>query len=425
MSETLVKSVPPAVKRKTRSRDRFELKREKILVAATELINQHGLKGMTLLDIARAVGLNTTSVTYYFKRKELLAAAVFEQTLQRLDAMVREAGEAESPEQRVSDLVAATIALRARIVRGTDLPMAKLSEIRTLDEEYRKPLELHYQDIFRTVRAYFGEIRDPAHKALLTARAHLLLEVVFWLPMWIGQYALSDFPRVHASLVDILLGGLAPPDVPWAPVMVDADGPDHEAEADGPEGFLRVATRLINDAGYRGASVVRIADQVNVTKGSFYHHLDGKDDLVIECFRRSFARISRTIALAQDECRQGCECLESAIATLLNIQFYDDWPLMRTTALQSLPAELRADVVARSNRTALQFMGIMIDGMRDGSLRIVDPLIASQFIIASINTAYDLQKWASRLESETAIAYYGSAMLRGLCDDRVANDARG
>jgi AcrR family transcriptional regulator len=425
MSNALAESPAPAAQRKSRSRDRFELKREKIIIAAIELVNEHGLKGMTLLDIAKAVGLNTTSVTYYFKRKELLAAAAFEQSLQRLEDMVRKAGSAATTEERVSELVAATIALRARVVRGTDLPLAKLSEIRTLDDEIRKPLELHYQAIFRLVRGYFGEIRDDAHKALLTARAHLLLEVVFWLPIWIGQYALSDFPRVHASLVDILLNGLAPPDAPWAPRLLDVDGPDHEAEPDGPEGFLRVATRLINDAGYRGASVVRIADKVNVTKGSFYHHLDGKDDLVIECFRRSFARISRAIALSHEECSQGCECLETAIATLLNIQFYNDWPLMRTTALQSLPGELRADVVARSNRAALQFTGIMIDGMRDGSLRIVDPLIASQFLIASINTAYDLQKWASRLEPDTAIAYYASSMLRGLCDDRVANGANG
>jgi AcrR family transcriptional regulator len=423
MSQALADTAPSSAERKGRSRNRFELKREKIIVAATELVNAHGLKGMTLLDIAKAVGLNTTSVTYYFKRKELLAAAAFERTLQRLEDMVREAGEADSTEKRVSDLVAATIALRARIVRGTDLPLAKLSEIRTLDDEIRKPLELHYQAIFRIVRGYFGESRDDAHKALLTARAHLLLEVVFWLPMWIGQYALSDFQRVHASLVDILLNGLAPADAPWAPRLLDVDGPSDDAEPDGSEGFLRVATRLINDAGYRGASVVRIADKVNVTKGSFYHHLDGKDDLVIECFRRSFARISQTIALARDECEEGCDRLESAIATLLNIQFYDDWPLMRTTALQSLPVDLRADVVARSNRAALQFTGIMIDGMRDGSLRVVDPLIASQFLIASINTAYDLQKWASRLEPDTAIAFYGSAMLRGLCDDRIANQA--
>jgi AcrR family transcriptional regulator len=425
MIETLVEPAPAPPTRKRRSRDRFELKREKIVIAATDLVNEHGLKGMTLLDVAKAVGLNTTSVTYYFKRKELLAAAVFEQSLARLEEMVAEAGKAATPEERVSNLLGTTIALRAGVIRGTDLPLAKLSEIRTLDEDIRLPLERHFQQIFRTVRGYFGESRDAPHKALLTARAHLLFEVVFWLPMWIGQYALADFPRVHASLVDILLNGLAPPSAPWAPRLLDPDGPADETGVEGSEGFLRVATRLINDAGYRGASVVRIADKVNVTKGSFYHHLDGKDDLVIECFRRSYERYSRAIAMAREACDQGCDRLESAIATLLHIQFYDDWPLMRTTALQSLPAALRADVVARSNRTALQFTGLMIDGMRDGSLRIVDPLIASQFVIASVNTAYDLQKWASRLAPDTAIAYYGSAVLRGLCDDDIANGAGG
>ncbi|MDN8891457.1 helix-turn-helix domain-containing protein, partial [Staphylococcus aureus] len=52
--------------------------------------------------------------------------------------------------------------------------------------------------------------------------------------------------------------------------------------------FLQAATRLINERGYRGASVERIASELNVTKGSFYHHLEAKDDLVLACFRRSF-----------------------------------------------------------------------------------------------------------------------------------------
>src|SRR5215831_8309797 len=103
--EALTKPAAATAPRKRRSRDRFELKREKIVVAATDLVNEHGLKGMTLLDVARAVGLNTTSVTYYFKRKELLAAAVFEQSLGRLEDMVAEAGAAASPEQRVSGLL--------------------------------------------------------------------------------------------------------------------------------------------------------------------------------------------------------------------------------------------------------------------------------------------------------------------------------
>jgi AcrR family transcriptional regulator len=56
--------------------DRFERKREAILDAATDLMNTRGVKGLTLSVAAAAVDLSTTSVTYYFKRKDDLAAAL-------------------------------------------------------------------------------------------------------------------------------------------------------------------------------------------------------------------------------------------------------------------------------------------------------------------------------------------------------------
>ena len=58
-----------------RSTDRFERKREAILDAATLILNRRGVKGLTLGVAAAAVDLSTTSVTYYFKRKDDLAAA--------------------------------------------------------------------------------------------------------------------------------------------------------------------------------------------------------------------------------------------------------------------------------------------------------------------------------------------------------------
>ena len=45
---------------------RFRAKRDAILSAAAEAINEQSAKGMTFADVARRVGLNTTSVTYYF-----------------------------------------------------------------------------------------------------------------------------------------------------------------------------------------------------------------------------------------------------------------------------------------------------------------------------------------------------------------------
>src|SRR3546814_2384164 len=80
---------------------RFRAKRDAILAAAAETINAQSAKGMTFADVARRVGLNTTSVTYYFKRKDDLAAACFEHTLDTLMAMLDEAQREPTPETRV------------------------------------------------------------------------------------------------------------------------------------------------------------------------------------------------------------------------------------------------------------------------------------------------------------------------------------
>lgn len=400
---------------------KFERKRAAILEAAGRLINDYGLGGTTLQEVAAAVGLNTTSVTYYFRRKEQLAVAVFAESLDRLRAMVDEASQQPDARQRVLSFIRLNVDRRARVLVGADLPLVSLSDIRSLDPEVRAPLDRQYTDLFRKVRLLFGEANSPAHKDLNVARAHVLLEIVFWLPAWLTRYSIGDFDRVTRRLFAILSEGLAPPGTDWAPRVF---GPEEVAAAmaeldPAAESFLRAATVLINERGYRGASVERIADQLNVTKGSFYHHLDAKDDLVMECFRQSYKRVAFVQWLAHRDRQNEWHSLSGALATLLDIQFEAHWPLTRTTALQALPAELRTDVVRRSDRTALRFMGTLVDGSRDGTINPVDPLIASQLIVSSLNSAYDLHRWAARLPRERAIAYYASTLVDGLFNDRV------
>src|SRR6478735_6754291 len=103
----------------TGSTRRFREKRDAILAAAADAINEQSAKGMTFADVARRVGLNTTSVTYYFKRKEDLAAA-FEQTLERLQDMLAEAGRQPDPQSRVARFLAINMERHARIHRGQE-----------------------------------------------------------------------------------------------------------------------------------------------------------------------------------------------------------------------------------------------------------------------------------------------------------------
>lgn len=396
---------------------RFERKRERILDAATDLINERGIKGMTFAEVAQTVELNTTSITYYFRLKEQLAAAVFEHTLERIEAMAIEAGAEADPQARVGRYLQLHFDLHARVLRGEERALATLSDIRALEDAVRDPLEKHYQAIFRRLRGFFGAVGDGDRKALLTARAHMLTEVTFWLPAWLNRYSISDFERVRARLFELLTHGIAPTGGGWtptAPAPLDAEAGDQPET--GREAFLRAATRLINDLGYRGASVDRIVAELKVTKGSFYHHLDAKDDLVLECFRRSYRRVSQAQHRADEAGGTHWQRLSTAIATLLDIQFADAWPLLRTTALHALPTDVRADVVERSNRMALRFAGTLVDGISEGSIRPVDPMIASQVIMATLNAAYDLRHWAERLPRDKAVTFYASTLATGLFD---------
>ncbi|MGO7251595.1 TetR/AcrR family transcriptional regulator, partial [Rhizobium brockwellii] len=96
----------------------------------------------------------------------------------------------------------------------------------------------------------------------------------FWLPMWLIRYEPYQYARVEERLLDELSNGIAAPGSTWKPTMLDLDTHAVRSGEPGREAFLLAATRLINQLGYRGASVQRIASELNVTKGSFYHHLD-------------------------------------------------------------------------------------------------------------------------------------------------------
>ena len=89
---------------------------------------------MTFAEVARRVGLNTTSVTYYFRRKEELAAAAFEHTLERLLEMLAEAAGEATPQARVARYLSINMERLARIERGEEMPFAVLSDLRAMEE---------------------------------------------------------------------------------------------------------------------------------------------------------------------------------------------------------------------------------------------------------------------------------------------------
>jgi AcrR family transcriptional regulator len=270
--------------------------------------------------------------------------------------------------------------------------------------------------LFRKVRTVF----DSPDMAWLgrgrrTARTHMLLEQLFWAAAWLPKYDPEDYPRVRDRMVDIFLHGVATEKDEWSPAAIPME---KLAAREGPElareTFLLAATRLINRRGYRGASVDKISAELNVTKGSFYHHNEAKDDLVVACFERSFEVMTRAQRLAMELPGSQWEKVAACASALAEFQLSDHGPLLRTNALTALPEQMRKVMIEHSNRVSDRFASMISDGIAEGSVRPVDPFIASQMLNATLNACADLGYLVPDVRPKAAASVFVRPLLMGI-----------
>lgn len=395
---------------------RYAAKKEAILTAATTILNREGVKGMTLADVAAEVGLITTSVTYYYRKKDDLAAACFMRGIDIFTALAVEAGAVSGARARLAKFLELFFDMAAKIRLKEAAPIVAFSEMRALNEPLRSQVAAAFNDLFRTIRGFFD---DPEFAGLsrleATARTHLLLEQAFWTVTWTRRYDLEDYPRIRDRMFDILCGGLAVGARAWDPPALPDPTPPEAASTDvSRETFLVAATRVINQKGYRGASVEDISAALNVTKGSFYHHNDAKDDLVVECFERTFTIMRAVQFAARDLKTDQWTRLAAAAAALVNYQLSDHGPLLRASSMGALPQDIRPDIVDRYARVSERFAGMVSDGIAEGSIRPVDPLIAAHMLSSMINAAASLQVWAPSAELDEVAALFARPLLLGV-----------
>jgi AcrR family transcriptional regulator len=400
--------------------ERYAKKKEAILAAATAILNRQGVKGMTLADVAAKVGLITTSVTYYYRKKDDLAAACFMRGLERFDALVTDASKAPDAPARLLKFLDLYLDLNRRVRLGEAAPLTSFTEMRALKEPLRGSVQGAFNDLFRRVRGFFeGPEFDHLDKRDRNARTHLLLEQVFWSGSWLRRYDVDDYGRVRDKMYDILVNGLAAAGrtsegQEWAPSPLPDPTPLSPEGQEWRETFLVAATRLINQRGYRGASVEDISAQLNVTKGSFYHHHNDKDALVVECFERTFAVTRKAQIDARALAKDSWEQLSSATAALVAYQLSDHGPLLRASSMGALPIEIRHEMSQGYNRGSERFAALISDGVAEGSVRAVDPMIAAHMINSMLNAAASLGVWVPGLEREEAARLFARPLLTGL-----------
>lgn len=393
---------------------RFAAKQDAILKAAVSLFNQHGVKAVGITEIAASVGLVTNSVTYYYRKKDDLASACYLRAIDEHSRVFAEAAKAPSSTEAVQKCLRLYVEFMHAVHTGRRDPVIYFDDVRGLNEAAAGPVFSAYTDMFRSARALFSIGPGAAPSRLsLNARTHLFLSLILWMPAWLHRYEPEDYSSIAGRISAILTGGLAADQSPWLAEPARPSAEPVNREEVSREAFLRAATDLINEHGYHGASVDRISARLNVTKGSFYYHNDNKDDLVVDCFHRTFDQIRQAQNQAGGMDADGWTKLHSACTALIRHQLSPQGPLLRSTALHAVPEAIRHELALRMNRLSDRFANFIIEGIVDRSIRAIDPIVAGHLINPMINGAADLFRWAPGIDVETALEFYVKPLLLG------------
>jgi AcrR family transcriptional regulator len=192
------------------------------------------------------------------------------------------------------------------------------------------------------------------------------------------------------------------------------------------EEVLEAAVEVFHEKGYATASIQDVADRVGVLKGSLYHYIDSKEDLLARVFQhsneQSFALMESIGALeipAIDRLRQFAQLW--ILWYLENIErvslYFNEW--------RYLTGERLAEAKTKSRDYEHFVAGLLEEVKQEGD---ADPSLdvryGSLFILAAIN---GLPGWYRRRGSDSAvhISWVYTDMVVGAVCSPVASTGPG
>ena len=371
------------------SRQIVAMKKSQILRIGSRALAAGSIEDLDLPRIAQEVGFKPSSLRYYYKNREELAEAIFHARIEELEKNATDARSQDSLRGFVGRLFAIELEQYADYLAGRADRKAQIGETRTLSHERRARVGARFNSLVEETGSLMEERGLEAIPGLPRLPAQMLLENLFWLPGWIDRFRQWEFGTVREDLTELFCNGLASDGSEIAGEALASEPESADDSEDAGEKFLRVATQLVCRRGYRGTSIDAISAELGVTKGSFYHHVAEKKDLVERCFDLGYDRISAFQRAASTRHDKPLDAVASVLASIIAAQTGQESPILRYSALPGLPRSIRLTTIAGSDPLDRWFVARLARAQADGTARTVDPYIAAQFAAVVANASYD------------------------------------
>lgn len=191
--------------------------------------------------------------------------------------------------------------------------------------------------------------------------------------------------------------------------------------------ILDAAARLFSERGYQGTTMGDIAAAVSLNKGTLYHYVPSKADLLARICGESVddilllfadlpadlepaARVRRiVVGLVHELARRP----HHAIVYLQEMQWVDEW----------LPAHEWASLRQRESLLHQHVASAIDAGVRDGSFSTTDPRVAALALIGMVGWTYRWFRDDGRRSIDEIAAVYAGLLLDGLLQGPVPTES--
>ena len=182
------------------------------------------------------------------------------------------------------------------------------------------------------------------------------------------------------------------------------------------EEVYAAALRLFREKGYHATSMQDIAGVVGLYKGSLYHYIGGKEELLVQVFERGMGallaeveRIAANSDLAPSvQVRQMIRAHVEAVANNLDALtvYLHEW--------RALAGESLARVRAQRERYAKLVGQVIERGVQSGELRTRDPRLTTLAVLGMCNWLCQWYRPGGRLSPAEIAEQFTDLLLDGL-----------
>ncbi len=165
--------------------------------------------------------------------------------------------------------------------------------------------------------------------------------------------------------------------------------------------ILAAATRVFREKGYHGASVRDIAESVGLLKGSLYHYIRSKEELLARLFEGALQETVRELEeIATRDASATVRLRAMVRAYALSVTANLDSVGIFLREWRSLPPPELARVRARRRTMRSLFESVLAEGARKREFAAGDTKVATLAILGMVNWLYEWYRPRGRLRPE-------------------------